>query len=100
MAEDSTKLMQPPSKESAEKKPRSQERIQFTEKWVVRFFNVLDENVNEATRKKLMMANGKACLLAWQKETNQRVRTQPVTLEGFAAWVKERKDPGYEISGT
>ncbi len=99
MAEDTTQTTQPPAKETEAKKPRSQERIEFAEKWVVRFFKVLDENVDEATRNKLMMANGKACLLAWQKETNQRVRTQPLTLEQFAARVKERKDSSYEIAG-
>jgi hypothetical protein len=99
MAEDNTKSTQQPARKPAEKKPRSQERIEFTEQWMVRFFKVLDENVDETTRKRLMMANGKACLLAWQKETNQQVRTQPVTVEQFAARVKERKLPGYEIDG-
>ncbi len=99
MAEDSSKQVQEPVKESKVKKPRSQERIEFTEKWVVRFFNVLDENIDEAAKKKLMMANGRSCLLAWQKETNQQIRKEPVTLEQFAARVKEQKAPAYEISG-
>lgn len=99
MAEEGTKAVQQPAKGEEAKKPRSQERIQFTEKWVVRFFKVLDENIDEAARKKLMMANGKACLLAWQKETNQQVRKEPVTLERFAAWAKQHKDSGYEVDG-
>ncbi len=81
------------------KKARSQERIEFTEKWAVRFFNVLDTAVDEPTRKKLMMANGRACLLAWQKETNQPQRKEPVTLEKFAAWVKEKGSKQYQVDG-
>jgi hypothetical protein len=81
------------------KKPRSQERMEFTEKWAVRFFHVLDANLDEPTRKKIMMANGKACLLAWQKETNQKQRMEPVTLERFAKWVKEKGSRDYEVNG-
>jgi hypothetical protein len=99
MAQDSTQQAQQPAKKSEVKKPRAQERIEFAEEWVVRFFNVLDENMDEPARKKLMMANGKACLLAWQKETNQQIGKEPVTLERFGAWVKERKKPCYEIDG-
>ncbi len=80
-------------------KPRSQERIEFTEKWAVRFFGVLDATLDEPTRRKVMMANGKACLLAWQKETKQQPRTQPVTLENFAKRVKEKGSREYQIEG-
>ncbi len=82
----------------AAKKPRSQERMEFTEKWAVRFFGVLDANLDEPTRKKIMMASGKACLLAWQKETNQKPR-QAVTLERFTQLMKERKSADYRIEG-
>jgi hypothetical protein len=99
MAEDSTKQTAQPVEGSEVKKPRSQERIEFTEKWAVRFFNVMDENLDEPTRKKVMMANGKSCLLAWQKETNQPQRTEPVTLEQFAEWVKRSGTPEYQVDG-
>jgi hypothetical protein len=46
-----------------------------------------------------MMANGKACLLAWQKETNQPQRTKPVPLERFAAWTKEHDPQSYQVDG-
>ena len=90
-AQDSTK--------QTAKKPRSQERMEFTEKWAVRFFDVLDANVDVPTRKKIMMANGKACLLAWQKETKRQPRTTPLTLEEFAKRVKERGSSDYRIDG-
>jgi hypothetical protein len=97
--QDNTKQTAEKTGSAPVKKPRSQERIEFTEKWAVRFFNVLDANLDELTRKKIMMANGKACLLAWQKETNQQPRTQAVTLERFSQWVKERKSSDYRIEG-
>jgi hypothetical protein len=81
------------------KVPRSHERIEFTEKWAVRFFKVFDENLDEATRTKVMMANGKACLLAWQRETNQKPRPQAVTLENFAKWVKASQSTAYRVEG-
>ena len=81
------------------KKPRSQERIEFAEKWVTRFFDVFDANLDPETRKKLMMANGRACFLQWIKETGQQIK--PVTLERFAYWVKSNvKDDTYRIDGS
>jgi hypothetical protein len=81
------------------KKPRSQERMEFTERWAVRFFDVLDANLDAPIRKKIMMANGKGCLLSWQKATNQKPRTEPVTLESFAKQVKEKGSRDYQIEG-
>jgi hypothetical protein len=98
-AEDNAKKMAAKAKDAPAKKPRSQERMEFTEKWAVRFFNVLDANLDEPMRKKVMMANGKACLLAWQKETNQKPRTQPVTLESFAKLTKEKGSRDYQVEG-
>jgi len=81
------------------KKPRSQERIEFAEKWVTRFFDVFDANLDPETRKKLMMANGRACFLQWIKETGQQIK--PVTLERFAYWVKSNvKDDTYHMDGS
>ena len=98
-AQDSTKKAAEKAKDEPAKKPRSQERMEFTERWAVRFFNVLDASLDEPTRKKIMMANGKACLLAWQKATNQKPRTQPVTLEDFAKWVKVKGSRDYRMEG-
>ncbi len=98
-AEDNARPGEDGAKGAPAKKPRSQERLEFTEKWAVRFFKALDANLDEATRKKIMMANGRACLLAWQEETKQRPRTTPVTLESFTKRVKERGSSDYRIEG-
>jgi hypothetical protein len=80
------------------KKARSQERIEFAEKWVTRFFDVLDANLDQETRKTIMMANGRVCFLEWVKETGKQIK--PVTLEQFAAWVKANvKDDTYRVDG-
>jgi hypothetical protein len=98
-AQDNTKNPSDKEQGAPTKKPRSQERIEFTEKWVVRFFNVLDSNLDEPTRKKIMMANGKACLLAWQKETNKTPRAQAITMERFKNWIKEKGSHEYQVEG-
>jgi hypothetical protein len=72
--------------------PRSQTRIEFAEKWAVRFFNVLDQNLDEATRRKIMMANGKACYINWITETKQQIR--PVTLEQLKGWIDQNVKDG------
>jgi hypothetical protein len=98
-AQETAKQTPAKAKETPVKKPRSQKRIEFAEKWLVRFFNVFDKYVDEATRKKVMLANGKACLLAWQKETGQKPRTRPVTLEAFTKWVKDNHPADYRVEG-
>ncbi|MCX6835422.1 MAG: DUF6144 family protein [candidate division Zixibacteria bacterium] len=75
-----------------EKKPRSQERIEFAEKWVVRFFGVLDANLDEATRAKVMRANGRRCYIDWITETNQQIR--PITLDQMKRWIDENVKDG------
>jgi hypothetical protein len=81
------------------KKPRSQERMEFAEKWATRFFDVFDANLDPETRKKIMMANGRVCFLEWIKETGQKIK--PVTPERFAEWVKSNvKDETYRVEGT
>jgi len=80
------------------KKPRSEERVEFAEKWVVRFFDILDANLDEATRRKIMMANGRACFLNWIKETDQQIR--PVTLDQMKQWIdKNVKDGSASYDG-
>jgi hypothetical protein len=98
-AGESTKQTAEKGKDTPVKKPRSQERMEFAEEWVVRFFRVLDENLDEQTRKKIMMANGRACFLAWQKETNRKPGAQAVTLERFAQQVKEKGSRDYQMEG-
>lgn len=79
-------------------KPRSEARMEFTEGWVKRFFTVLEENLDPETRKKIMMATGRACYLNWIAETKQEIK--PVTLERFKAWITDKvKDGSYQIDG-
>jgi len=80
------------------KKPRSEERIEFAEKWLVRFLDVLDTNLDAATRQKIMMANGRACYINWITETNQQIR--PVTLDQMKQWIdKNVKDGSISYDG-
>jgi hypothetical protein len=78
--------------------PRSEARINFAEGWVKRFLDAVDGTLDKETRKKLLMANGKACYLAWIADTKQTI--QPVTLERFRKWITENvKDGSYRIDG-
>jgi predicted hydrocarbon binding protein len=95
MAQDSTKA---DKSDSQAPKPRSEVRMEFATKWVRRFMNVLDTTLDEETRKKVMMASGKACFLAWINETGQQIK--PVTLERYKQWVDEKiKDGSQRVEG-
>lgn len=37
------------------------DKMEFTHTWIKRFMEVMDQQIDEGTRKKLMMANGMAC---------------------------------------
>ena len=78
--------------------PRAVARVEFADGWLVRFFHVLDTTLDKETRKKIMMANGKACLLAWQQKTG--ATPGRVTLERFAAWARDNvKDGSIRVEG-
>lgn len=74
------------NREKPAEKTRAEQRIEFAEQWVSRFMKVLDDNLDEATKLKVMMASGKACYLGWIKETNRQIKQR--TFEQFADWVK------------
>lgn len=77
---------------------RSEKRIEFAEVWVTRFMDVLDENLDAETRRKIMMANGKKCYRGWIADTGQQIK--PVTLERFTEWVKNNiKDDSIRVDG-
>ena len=79
-------------------KSRADTRLEFAENWLKRFFAVLDENLDPATRIKVMTANGRACYLSWIKETNQQIR--PITLEKLKTWIASKANDGsYQIDG-
>jgi len=77
---------------------RAAKRMEFVDGWVLRFFKVLDENLDEPTRMKLMAANGKACFSAYAPSMARR--TDPLTLDRIRQWVAgEAKDRGYRMDG-
>lgn len=63
---------------------RAIKRLEFADAWVKRFFHVIDQTLDEGTRQKLMMLNGKTCFLDWIRDTKQEIK--PVD---FEAWVKK-----------
>lgn len=81
-----------------ESKSRDAVRMEFAEGWLKRFFEVFDANLDEATRNKIMMANGKSCYLTWIKDTGQDIK--PVGFERFTKWIKEKvTDGSYSVDG-
>ncbi|UCE18487.1 MAG: hypothetical protein JSV84_16805 [Gemmatimonadota bacterium] len=77
---------------------RAIKRMEFADLWVKRFINVLDNTLDEETRKKVMMTNGKICYQEWIKSTGQQ--TEVVPYEKWVAWVGENvKDGSFQIEG-
>ncbi len=62
------------------------EKIEFTQKWVKRFFDILDQLTDEETRKKLMHANGAACARSAYGEFSEE---KPATLAEIDAKISE-----------
>ncbi|MCU0612326.1 MAG: DUF6144 family protein [Candidatus Eisenbacteria bacterium] len=88
----------PPSKPGDKSAARAVKRMEFVDGWVPRFFHIVDEQLDEPTRRRLMAANGKACFCAWAP--NQPRRPEPATAERIAAWVAERgQAAGYSMDG-
>ena len=77
---------------------RALKRIEFSDKWVKRFFDVVDQTLDPATRMKLMMANGSACFGSWIKESGKEIK--PVEFEKWAAEAaKAPARPGFKVEG-
>jgi hypothetical protein len=77
---------------------RAIKRMEFSDQWVRRFVDVLDTTLDEETRKKVMMANGKFCYQEWITSTNQKTKVIPY--ENWVAWIKENvKDGSVQIDG-
>jgi len=53
---------------------RAVKRMAFADQWLKRFFDVMDQILGEEARKRLMMANGRACYLDWIRESRQDIR--------------------------
>ena len=66
------------------------EKMDFTQKWVKRFFEVVDQNLDPETRTRLMQANGQACAKGAYGELTEN---KPATIEEIdqkiSSWQKE-----------
>jgi hypothetical protein len=89
---------EPPATKPGEKSPaRAAKRVEFMDAWMPRLVQVLDEQLDEPTRRRLMSANGRACFCANNAE--QPRRPEPATPEKISAWVKAHADRGYAMDG-
>lgn len=77
---------------------RAAKRMEFVDGWVRRFFAALDKTVDEASRRKLMVANGRSCFAAYAGPPKKT--PGPDALEKFKAWIAEQgRARGYSIEG-
>ncbi|MGB8957972.1 MAG: hypothetical protein WCC00_03055 [Candidatus Aminicenantales bacterium] len=77
---------------------RSAKRMEFVDGWVRRFFEAMDKTLDEASRQRLMMANGRSCFAAYAGPPKKQ--PAPDALEKFAAWIAAQgKEKGYSIEG-
>ncbi len=88
-----------PQTKPGEKSPeRAAKRMEFVDGWVPRLFTVIDAELDEPTRRRIMAANGKACFSAYRPELKRR--PEPATREYIADWVAQRgKAAGYSMDG-
>jgi hypothetical protein len=77
---------------------RAAKRMEFGDTWLPRFFKTMDQTVDETSRRKLMIANGKACFDGYAGPPKKQ--PSPDAVEKFKAWIKEKgKARGYSIEG-
>ncbi|HVP91926.1 MAG TPA: hypothetical protein VMS75_12005 [Terriglobales bacterium] len=77
---------------------RAAKRMEFGDGWLRRFFEAVDATLDEPTKRRLLMANGKACFAAFAGPPKKQPATD--ALKKFTAWVKDKgKDRGYSIDG-
>ncbi len=77
-----------PAEPGDKSEARAPKRMQFGDAWVPRLFQVMDEHLDEPTRRTLMQANGRACFSSHAKEA--KPRPEPMTAEAVDAWFAER----------
>jgi hypothetical protein len=77
---------------------RAAKRMEFGDHWVKRFFDVMDGTLDEGARRKLMMANGKACFAGYAGPPKKK--PVPDAFERFSEWIAQNgKAKGYTIEG-
>lgn len=88
----------PPPKRGVASAERAAKRMEFVDVWVPRFFSILDAQLDEPTRRRLMVANGTACFTGSRSDMTRR--PEPATREQMGAWVAERgQGRGYRMEG-
>ena len=65
-------------------KERAVKRMEYADHWVKRLFDVIDQTLDEKTRMRLMMANGKECYREWIRDTKQEIKQVD-----FEKWAKK-----------
>lgn len=79
-------------------KSRAETRIKFAEKWLCRFFDILENTLDQKTMRQIMEANGRKCFKDWIHETGRTIT--PITLEQLAERVaKDNQDGAIRIEG-
>jgi hypothetical protein len=63
------------------------EKMDFTQKWIERFLKIMDQQLDEKTRKKLMQANGASCAKgAYGEISNTKAASIEEIDKKIAAW--------------
>jgi len=79
--------LEPGQAKPGDKTPeRAVKRMEFSDAWVKRFFDVMDQTLDAASRTKLMMANGRTCYRDWIRDSKQETRQVD-----FATWAERAK---------
>lgn len=77
--------LEPGQAKPGDKTPeRAVKRMEFSDAWVKRFLDVMDQTLDAASRTKLMMANGRTCYRDWIRDSKQETRQVD-----FATWAEK-----------
>ena len=71
---------------------RAVKRMKFADIWIKRFFDVLDTVLDDESKRRVMMTNGKICFQEWIRSQGRKI--VPVSLETWADRVKNRLKDG------
>ncbi len=87
-----------PTKPGDKSFERATKRMEFADGWVQRFFEAMERTLDDTSRQKLMMANGKSCFAAYAGPPKKQA--SPDALEKFTAWIAQQgKEKGYSLEG-
>lgn len=79
--------LEPGQAKPGDKTPeRAVKRMEFSDAWVKRFLDVMDQTLDAASRAKLMMANGRTCFRDWIRDSKQETKQVD-----FAKWAERAK---------